>query len=99
MDRERGLARPFSTGRATKLLDYPAFYFHEFRGTSAWNHNQLPLPGRARPSVAYYGLLVVKVTIATRRVMKWRVASPYVEPSSRHGTHPKVSRADGLRYR
>lgn len=41
--RYRGLARPFSTGRTIKLLDYPAFYFHEFRRTSAQNHNQ-PLP-------------------------------------------------------
>jgi len=40
-----GLARPFSTGSSTKLLDYPTFYFHEFQGTSARNHNQpLPIP-------------------------------------------------------
>jgi len=51
--RDGGLVRPFSTGRTTKLLDYPAFYFHEFRRTSARNHNQ-PC---CRPSVAYYGLL------------------------------------------
>ncbi|TGZ51854.1 hypothetical protein DBV15_08729 [Temnothorax longispinosus] len=35
----------FNGERTTKLLDYPAFYFHEFRRTSARNHNQpSPIP-------------------------------------------------------
>jgi len=84
-----GLARPFSTGGATKLLDYSAFYFHEFRGTSARNHNQPRTP--YHPSLAYYGLLVAKVTIATRR--DGTVSLPL--PSNHLTvTYPKVSRSE-----
>ncbi|CAL1673362.1 unnamed protein product [Lasius platythorax] len=39
----------FNAGRTTKLLDYPAFYFHEFQRTSARNHNQ-PSPPKLLPT-------------------------------------------------